>query len=157
MSPIDVYPNRSLGQDNPPAARVFHNANQATASGTPLALVFNSERYDTANLHDTVTNNGRLTAPTAGVYSIWGGVTIASNATNRRHFYITNQAGADIGRVVVPGLSGDVTRLQVASIYKLAVGEYVRLNVFQDSGSALDVVVEANRSPEFAMTWVALG
>ena len=66
-----------------PAVRVFHNASQSITNSTLTALAFNSERFDQAGgvastMHDTVTNNSRLTAIYAGVYMIGGTIRWAS-------------------------------------------------------------------------------
>src|SRR5262245_22933029 len=57
-----------------PSARVFNSAVQDTSAGGNDTLVFNSERFDTANIHDNTTNNSRLTAPMAGIYLLTANV-----------------------------------------------------------------------------------
>src|SRR5262245_22049217 len=69
---------------NPPACRAYHNAAQALTTGVEASLALNSERYDTDTMHDTVTNNSRLTIKTAGLYIITGHVEFANNATGYR-------------------------------------------------------------------------
>src|SRR6266498_153432 len=71
-----------------PCARVYHNVAQTTTTAIALALAFNSERFDTDTIHDTLTNNTRLTCKTAGVYEIGGGVEFAANATGVRSLQI---------------------------------------------------------------------
>jgi hypothetical protein len=53
-----------------PMARVTHNADQ-TVSTSGTVLAFNTESFDTNAIHDTATNNSRLTCKTAGVYRVW--------------------------------------------------------------------------------------
>lgn len=54
-----------------PECRVYHNATQTSANGgVSTAMTFNSERYDTDQMHDTVTNPTRITIRTPGKYSV---------------------------------------------------------------------------------------
>lgn len=57
-----------------PACRVYNNANISIPNATYTALQFNSEDFDTDNMHDNTTNNTRLTCKTAGIYLITGSV-----------------------------------------------------------------------------------
>jgi hypothetical protein len=59
---------------NDVSARVFNSADVTVPDMKPgewTSLTFNSERWDTANLHETATNSGRLKAPVAGKYYIF--------------------------------------------------------------------------------------
>lgn len=53
---------------------VAFNSAAQTIGGGPTALNLNSEEIDTASMHDTVTNNPRITIPTGGGggYMIFG-------------------------------------------------------------------------------------
>ena len=64
------------------SARVTHNASQSVNS-TLVALVFNTETYDTNNLHSTSSNTSRLTASVAGTYVISAGVTFSDGNEDR--------------------------------------------------------------------------
>jgi len=142
------------------AARVFHNAAQSITNNTATALAFNSERYDQENntastIHDTVTNNSRLTCRTAGVYEIKGCIEFAGNSTGDRAISIrlngTTVIGTDYRAVPASG----VGRISVSSAYALAVNDYVELLAFQTSGGSLNVNSTGNYSPEFSMVLVA--
>ena len=63
---------------NDVSARVFNSADINVPQLQPgewISLTFNSERWDTANLHETTTNSGRLKAPAAGKYYIFASIT----------------------------------------------------------------------------------
>lgn len=140
-----------------PAVRVFHNAAQSITTGTVTALAFNSERFDTvggvaSNMHDTVTNNSRLTCRYAGVYQITGMVAWAVNATGFRQAQIRLNGTTIIGsRDEIAASASFGTEMQVTSLYQLAVNDFVELVVQQTSGGALNVNSSANYSPEFMM------
>lgn len=139
-----------------PSARAYHNANQSITTATNTALAFNSERFDTDTIHDTVTNNSRLTCKTAGKYLIQASLEWAPNATGRRLSQLllnnTNIIDRDDRRpvdAVYPVYN------KLACIYDLAVNDYIEVQVLQDSGGALNVVFSGNYTPEFSMIRVA--
>jgi len=123
------------------AARVFHSVNQSIPNATWTTLAFDSERFDTNNIHDIAVNNSRLTCRTPGKYLIIGQVRFAVNATGRRGAGIYSSAYADwCGyNLTLPMSVGD-TNIQVSTILDMKVGEYIELRVFQDSGTSLDVI-----------------
>jgi hypothetical protein len=144
-----------------PAVRVFHNASQSITSSTPTALAFNSERFDTAGgsastQHDTVTNNSRLTCRYAGKYLITGHVAWPINAAGtQRQTIIRLNGTAYIAWQTVQPSGGHGSETSVATVYDLAVNDYVQLIVNQYSGGALSLPAVGNYSPEFSMVRVA--
>ncbi|GAI75713.1 unnamed protein product, partial [marine sediment metagenome] len=65
-------------------AKVYHSVDQNTSNYISTILAFDSEEYDTDNIHDTVTNNSRLTCKTAGKYIVLGYVYFVFDATGVR-------------------------------------------------------------------------
>jgi hypothetical protein len=140
----------------PPAARVFHGVLQSLANATPTVLAFDSERFDTDVIHDTVVNNSRLTCKTAGKYLITGNVEFDVNATGFRAVSVRLNVGATvIAAQQQPATTGTTTIVSLSTLYDLAVNDYVQLFGYQNSGGALNVAVSANYSPEFGMVRVA--
>ena len=138
--------------------RVYNNANISISDSTITALTFNTERYDDNTIHDTSTNPARLTCKTAGKYLIAGNVEFAANQVGYRRLYIRHYpigGGGPIDIAVVSDVAVDAAvgplRFAVATVYALAVGDYVTLAVYQSSSGALNVSVQANYSPEFMM------
>lgn len=137
------------------SARVFNSSTQSIADDTVTALTFNSERWDTDTIHDTVTNNTRLTATTAGKYLITGHVRMAANSTGFRELSIilngtTNLARTSQNAVASPNITG----LAVATHFELSSNDFVELNIFQNSGGSLSTQLVSSESPEFAMVRV---
>lgn len=133
-----------------PQARVFHNANQSIANATTTTLAFNSERWDTNGMHDNVTNNGRLTAQFKGLYQIGFNGEWDSNATGQRQFFIAVN-GTPIATLRLDASGASTTQMNLSAQYQLNVGDFVTVSAFQNSGGALNVLVNANFSPEFYM------
>lgn len=145
-----------------PSVHVTHNAAQSVTSATPLTLAFNTERHDQAGgapstMHDTVTNNSRLTALYAGIYLITANIEWAANATGYRRCAIRLNGTTVIGEVLEMCVTtAAVTTRQIAHAhYALAVNDYVEVVVDQNSGGALNVNSSGNVSPEFSMVRVA--
>ncbi len=120
--------------DTPPSARAFHNATQSLTTGVLTALAFNSERYDTDVIHDTVTNNTRLTCKTAGKYRITINAEFAASSTGRRIIDLLVNGTTVIGRVAATALaSGEAMPMGLSCDWSLAVNDYVEARALQDT------------------------
>lgn len=138
----------------PAAARAYYAAALTIGTGgAGLALPFDSERFDNDSIHSTVTNTSRFTCQTAGIYSIFGSLTFAANATGRRQVGIRINGATTIAIHEQNASPVNETFLDIATLYQLAVADYVEMVGYQDSGSSLSVIF-ANYSPEFGMTRV---
>lgn len=132
-------------------ARVYHSANQSILNNTLTALAFDSERVDTDTIHDTATNNSRLTCKTAGVYSISGTAEYANNVTGNRELAVRLNGTTYIAAIKYPAATLLTSLVVIETKYALVVNDYVELIAFQDSGGALNVTASANYSAEFMM------
>lgn len=135
-------------------AGVFHSASQTLTNGVALFPAFNSERFDTDNCHDNVTNNSRLTCRTAGIYVIVGNVQISANATGSRDLSIRLNGTNFIAGVRFAAAATGATQAQIQAIYQLAVNDYIELGVTQTSGVSLSLETVASYTPEFRMALV---
>lgn len=138
------------GKTVTPFSRVSSSANQSIANTTATAIAFNGEDADNDAIHDTVTNNTRLTCRTAGVYHISGSVLWATGAGNYRQLKIQKNGATELISVSQPPVGGgNGTRQVVNATVELAVGDYVELIAQQDSGGALNVTTDV--STRFSM------
>lgn len=136
----------------PPQARATHSAAQSIASGAFTALAFDTERFDNDAIHDTVTNNSRLTCKSAGKYLVGGQVEFAVNGNGQRFLQIFKNGATSLGEQGVPNQSAThAARIGVVTLADLAVNDYVELKAFQDSGGNLNVTKSNELSPEFWM------
>jgi hypothetical protein len=141
-----------------PTARVYASASFAVANNALTAVPFDSERYDTDTIHDTVTNNTRLTCKTAGVYSVGSSVWFVSTTVGYRDVQLVVNGATVIGRDVRPTSSGtEPAVITVAGVqWQFAVNDYVEVKVQHTSGSSLSVFGPAGSiGPEFWMTRVS--
>ena len=138
-------------------ARVYHSVNQAITSNITTKLLFDSERFDTNVIHDPATNSSRLTCKTAGKYMIIANFELAHDITGVRISRLLLDNVTIIANVAFNAITatGVGTRVQVSTIYDLAVNQYVEVDIYQDSGVSLNVIAGPNYSPEFTMLRIA--
>jgi hypothetical protein len=147
---------------NPPACRVYHNANQSIANNATLAVAFNSERFDTAAMHDTVTNNGRITFPVTGLYLVSLSVVLAT-ATDYRGItagILLNGTTSIAEAGVMDNYINLYPAVTIATLYKFTAAEYVTAKVWQTNAAAAArnlLAAVGNHTPEFSAVWVGLG
>ena len=157
---LGVLEEGILDVSQAPCVRVFHNTTQSVTTRTPLVLAFNSERFDQAGgasstMHDTVTNNSRLTAIYAGIYQISATAQFTSSAGGSfRYLELRINGTTSIARQAAPPMNTGGNGIVVSSLYSFAVNDYVEVLANQDSGGALNILSTANFSPEFMMVRV---
>lgn len=146
---------------NPPACRVYHNTTQSLTTAVETPLIFNSERWDTDAMHDTVTNNGRITFNTAGLYVIGLNVNYAANTVGTRYTSIRLNGGATYLQQDTRGASPTLgTLVNLHGIYKAVAGDYILAYAYQTSGGALNVTNGTAliwSDCDFWATWIGLG
>lgn len=130
----------------PPAVQAYNSANLSIANDTVTTVTCNTELYDTDTMHSQVSNTGRVTFTTAGLYAVtfvcaWknktGGDRVAQIRKNGSDatilsFDSVRAGGADliVGHTVV---AEDV----------FAATDYVEARVRQTSGAALLLLSES--------------
>lgn len=133
--------------------RLFHSVAQTIESGVTTTLAFDSESYDTDGMHSPTVLNNRITMQTAGKYRITAQISWAINPTGKRVVYLRKNEAVLIGLTSMNAVSmaGSSSIQTVSVIYDFAVGEYVEVQVAQDSGGQLSV----NRSADFSAIFSA--
>lgn len=121
-------------------ASVYNSALQTIANNTYTALTFNTEQFDTNAFHSTATNTSRFTIPTgySGKYLINGQVLADNNATGTRSFYFYKNGAGYLYTTNVQGSTIEPS-LTASWVADLAVGDYVELFYWQNSGASRTV------------------
>jgi hypothetical protein len=130
-------------------ASVYKSAAQTISTATATYLTFPNELYDTNAFHDNSTNNSRLTVPSgkAGKYLLSANTAWRNNATGQRTMYIYKNGTTLLNAVTIPGVSASIDVYATTSyVADLAVGDYVEMQVYQNSGGNLDVLWETYAS-----------
>ena len=134
----------------PPEVRVYNDANISIPNATYTVLTFNTERYDSDNIHNLASATDRLTCNTVGKYLIWGHVFFGSNATGIRQLLIKLNGSTYIMRSP-HSIDNTGSYCLAMTVAELSVDDYVELLVYQNSGGALLVNYSTLVSPEFGM------
>jgi hypothetical protein len=139
-----------------PAARVSHSGTQSIPNDSLVALSFDSEAFDTADLHSAAVNSSRLTAPVSGLYELDAAVDWFVNPTGSRVAQIwKNNTTIIVSDNVAPTNDDDHV---LSTLVRLSAGDFVELKVKQTSGGSLLVAtgsgVSAGGNPYLAMHWV---
>ena len=124
---------------NREACRVWHNADQTISHNTYSYLSFNQEDFDTDGMHDTVTNNGRITIQREGTYLVGFTHAWAGNSTGIRTGYLEVNRTYYIGTWSQSIVGSDPHYVHGCAIDELSAGDYIENAVFQTSGGNLAV------------------
>ncbi len=112
---------------------------QTIASGTTsIPILLDTEEIDTDGGHSVTTNTSRYTCQTAGVFLVFGSVTWAQNTTGSRAAEILKSGASLPGGVsqTSPSAGNGVTSTGLVLV-RLAVGDYIELAAWQNSGGSL--------------------
>ena len=139
-------------------ARVFNNANISIPNAAWTALTFNSERWDTDNIHSTVINTGRLTCVTKGKYLIIGNGAFDGSAGGTYRSGAIRMTPLGQAQVIVatsgayePTTTDADFGVNVSTIIDMSVGDFVEFYIIQNSGGNLNCLNVSQNSPEFMM------
>lgn len=141
---------------NPPSCRAYHNTTQSINNATLTTLSLNAEAWDTDTMHNTVTNNSRLTIKTAGLYIVTVEVILAANGTGVRVANLLLN-GSELPINNGNAASAFDSRILYSTQEKLALNDYLEIGIYQTSGGALSTVQSATRAPSLTATWVGIG
>lgn len=120
-------------------ASVTKGSAQSIADTTLTAITFDTEEFDTDDLHSTSVNTERITIPTTGVYLVTAGVQWASGTTGFRYMNIKLNGTTNLAEDRRNGVSGQETEQTVSRIYSFTAGDYVVLNVYQNSAGSVNI------------------
>lgn len=127
------------GGSRKPLCVMLQTVGQALTSGTPTALLFDSESVDYDGSHSTTANTSRFTANTAGWHHVDYLATFQNNATGMRWVQLYINGSAINGTQVAVGANGaGVTQISGSAFVPLNAGDYLEAYAFQSSGGSLN-------------------
>lgn len=125
------------------------------ASNTSLTVV--TAPTHTASGQTATRVNSTIAIPSgyAGKWRFYGNVLWAANATGQRNIWFQKNGGTTVGANVVPGATAAFGVNQNFSMeINMTVGDYMELQVFQDSGANINVVRGADYSVIFGCSYL---
>jgi hypothetical protein len=101
----------------PPMARAYISGTQGLNQNVADTFNCDGEAFDTDTMHDTVTNNDRLTFKTAGIYLVVAYMQLTADV-NGAYVYIEYNGDAEIAanNVIYPGGGGSCAGVIAASV-----------------------------------------
>jgi hypothetical protein len=140
---------------NSTAAVYKLTTDQTITTATRTNVTFNTEQFDTDNLHSIITLTDRLFAPIAGKYIVSGSVrweNIAA-AFGRLINIVANDATLISENDETREFSGNWLFMTASpAVVSLAAGDYVTLQVYHERGS--DAKIVADTRTQFSMAYV---
>ena len=133
-------------------ARVYRSSNQVITTGTFQDITFDLERFDPTDMHDTVTNNERITFAVAGRYLVGVNARWAINisaAGSRLVFIELNDTTLLAGWEDAPEIVGNAITHLVSTMWDFDAGDYVKAIVLQNSGSSDTILASEAHTVEF--------
>lgn len=114
---------------------------QSISNDVDTNITFNAEEFDTNGFHDNSTNNERITIPTGkgGKYLLNLSILFASNSSGIRTVKFLLNDSTTIGDMIFPALSGFQQRTFYTIVGSFSAGDYLTVNVNQNSGGSLNV------------------
>jgi hypothetical protein len=140
-----------------------------TASGTPEALAFEDEEFDTANMHIAGSNcedpdRAKLTIPRSGIYLISAGVLWEQNGVGTRYLGINRHTPGPPGpiglaadeRAANDGAGAGSTLQSISTVAWLLQGDFLTAEINQTSGGTLRApLVGEDQRNYFSAIWLA--
>jgi hypothetical protein len=145
-----------------PVFAAWQSTVQSIPNNTYTPLTFTSEVVDRDNGHSVTTNTSRYTAQTAGYYLFNGQIQYASNVTGSRRALWWVNGGTPTGNgggfftTSSTLVAGNVSVVAPPFFVYLAVGDYVELAAFQNSGAALNTVAAGGVFCTMSAIWVSV-
>lgn len=145
---------------NPPLAKMRNSVGLSIVTVTDTALTWDTEDYDTANGHSTVTTTSRYTCQAGypGKYLVGATAVFAASAAGTfRDIWLAVNA-VNVSGSTGRALPAAATILSVSAetVVTLAVGDFVEAFVRQDSGGALLTAIPFARMQSwFEVQWVS--
>lgn len=125
-----------------PRCKANRTSVQSIADVTNVAVNLNAaDSFDVGTMHDTVTNNTRLTVPTGGggQFTFGAQADWLANANGFREAGIRLNGTTILARVRMSAAQVSATVQNVSGTDQLAAGDFLELVVHQSSGGALDL------------------
>jgi hypothetical protein len=136
----------------PDQVRVTSSSPPLVTNATFTTLSWDTERFDSNTLW-AAGNPTRLTCKTAGLYLLTGSIKWDANATGTRFLGIALNGTAEyLTAVWGPPISGNPTHQSIATLWQLALTDYVELQCYQNSGGNLQVYSPNAYGAEFGMS-----
>ena len=117
---------------------VYRNTDQGIGSSAWNNVDWDSEEWDTSNMHDPITNPSRITVPKNGRHIVIANISWALNALGVRGIaiFINNVLRATKHANPVNDVESS---LSIQRAFDLTAGDYIEIRAYQNTGSDLNI------------------
>jgi hypothetical protein len=142
-----------------PLFSAYAAAAQSVPNNVFTAMSLDTEVFDTDGGHSTVTNTSRYTCQVAGIYLLMGVAVLPASGAGTRGAAIglngstTGIIGSE--QLLAPSPAFATTIAPTPTYQRLAVGDYVSLLGWQNSGAAISTVTVGAAMTSFTAQWVS--
>jgi hypothetical protein len=138
-----------------PDAMLRQTVAQSLPHATWTDIAWDVEDLDSDSGHSTTSNTSRYTAVTAGWYLVGGVVNISNSSTGVRATRLAVNGNPVLGsQVMVPPTVLNTAVPVVSRLVFLNVGDFITVEAFQSSGSAVSTTITAEAQSCFTAHWV---
>jgi hypothetical protein len=140
-----------------PATKVYKGSITALPNGVETTLTFDTERFDSANLHDNTTNPDRLTCQQAGLYLI----TLSFNSNVSPTTGVLRAGiykNGIVNALARSAMTANAVTHTLTTYARLAFGDYIVARILNTTGAAVNVLAGtavAEDLNDFGMVWIA--
>lgn len=145
----------------PPTARAHRDAAQSITSGAWNPIQFDTEEWDTNTIWSS-TSNTKFFCRAAGKYlvMVFGGFANSSAGSLRGVAIQKNTTATGSGHeaaalFATTALTAVNPRLHASMLVALTTGQFVRMEMFQDSGAGLNTSTDDTVKPRLSMIWMS--
>lgn len=148
-------PLSALGSTPPilDAVAVYRSTNQSINDSSWTSITHDTVRWQlVTNTIWVATSPTRFTIVRPGVYTLHAGAWFAANATGIRgvRFFVNN--AVSIGDHLHQNIGAVISMaMEASTIYSFNAGDYIEMQVYQNSGGPLNCTASLNSGPEFRM------
>ncbi len=136
-----------------PMCSLYQATPQSISASTWTAVAFDAEFFDNSTMHDTSSNNTRITPTAAGMYLLLGYGAFEPLATTLRTRFLKNAADIIGTSVASFPVSVDNNGAPAFSIINLGTADYVEMQIHQSSAGTA-VTQEGIDGVRFVAEWV---
>ena len=119
------------------AARIRKSSNQSVGNNSQTVITWQTTEFDENSDMADLANN-RLTAPVAGIYIVTAGGEWQANLSGQRQVSLLQNGSGFAWVTNAPSIS-TIWRMNVSGVVKLAAGDHIQLQAFQNSGGSLNM------------------
>jgi hypothetical protein len=135
------------------SCRLWNNATQSIPNETPTAITFNTEKWDTDDMHSLISNTHLITCKTAGTYAIVASMEFSPSGTGNRQLYIyKNATELQIYAIEWSPAPLNSQLLWVFCLVNLEINDTIQAKAYQNSGGALNSLANNPYTPQLSAT-----